>query len=60
MTRTDLFKRYIHTMPFKKWHEVKGEDHLKAIKDLIDQRYGWNKFCLELSEKYDRYRKREV
>ena len=60
MTRTDIFKRYIQTMPLEKWHEVKGKDHLQAIKDLIDARYGWDKFYLELNEKFDRYRKREV
>ena len=56
----EIIKKFIRTMPFNKWHEVKGEDHLKAIKDLIDARYGWDKFYLELNEKFDRYRKKEA
>ena len=60
MTRIDLLKNFVQTMPLEKWHEVKDKDHLQAIKDLINQSYGWDKFYLELNEKFNRYRKREV
>jgi len=47
-------------MPFGVWLPVKKTltvEQVKEIKKLIDQRFGWDKFYLELNWDYSKVRK---
>jgi hypothetical protein len=50
-------KAWIETqMQPRKWYPVQPE-RLAEVKRLIDERFGWDRFCLELNNDHSKVRK---
>jgi len=43
-----------------KWYNIKDEEQLRQFMQLIDKRFGFDKFTLSLSSDYKRVRKTEL
>jgi len=42
------------------WYDIKNEEQLRQFMQLIDKRFGFDKFALSLSSDYKRIRKTEL
>ena len=59
MARIDL-KWIAQKMEYNRWYNIKDEEQLRQIMQLIDKGFGFDKFTLTLSSDYKRVRKTEI